>query len=72
MNGWVTRNDSVEEIEIALELAWNERNRWEHMGRKSFEIFSKHYPASVEKKFLTQIENQKEAIPTKSLNLVSA
>lgn len=60
INGWVTRNASEFEIETALEMAWNERTRWEHMGRKSFEIFRKIYPSSVEEHLLNTAGIQKE------------
>lgn len=54
-NGWIIKDASYDEIDIALEIAWNERNRWEEMGRRSFTILKKNYPNSVEQKLLQQI-----------------
>lgn len=66
VNGWIIKDTSVDEIEIVLEMAWNERNRWAHMGRKSFEIFSKEFPYSVEQRLLKQaginLESKKKKI----------
>ena len=53
-NGWVCETDK-ESIEICLENAWQHRELWGKMGKRSFEIFKKKFPSNPEAKFLEQL-----------------
>jgi glycosyltransferase involved in cell wall biosynthesis len=55
VNGWICDNASLEEIDRVLEQAWNERDKWEEMGRESFRIFSKKFVASPAMHLLQQL-----------------
>jgi glycosyltransferase involved in cell wall biosynthesis len=55
-NGWISKDASVESIENVLERAWGNRDRWEEMGKQSFELFRKKFPVVPEKYFLEQLE----------------
>lgn len=55
LNGWISKNALPEEIDKILEIAWNKKEQWEEMGKKSFEVFSKKFPSSVEEYFLQQL-----------------
>lgn len=54
-NGWISENASVEKIDSALEIAWENRGHWGEMGKRSFEIFCEKFPGSVEERLLRQI-----------------
>jgi glycosyltransferase involved in cell wall biosynthesis len=56
-NGWVSKDGSVEEINKALEKAWNKRNDWNKMGENSFSVFKERFPQSAEQYFLDQLNN---------------
>jgi len=53
-NGWVTKTVSVEAIRQTLELAWEQRNNWSDMGKQSFDIFQRNFPANPVDHFLKQ------------------
>ena len=55
-NGWITKDSTSDQMEIVLEMAWNNRTRWEAMGKKSFEIFTSQYPQVVEENFLEKVQ----------------
>jgi glycosyltransferase involved in cell wall biosynthesis len=55
INGYISKDASIESIDVTLEKAWNDRDRWPEMGRKSFEIFKEKYPAALEETFLEQL-----------------
>jgi glycosyltransferase involved in cell wall biosynthesis len=55
INGYISKDASIESIDATLEKAWNNRDRWPEMGRKSFEIFKEKYPAALEETFLEQL-----------------
>jgi glycosyltransferase involved in cell wall biosynthesis len=55
INGYISKDASIESIDATLEKAWNDRDRWPEMGRKSFEIFKEKYPAALEETFLEQL-----------------
>lgn len=38
--GWVAKDASVDNIEKILEIAWNNKDKWEQMGKKAFDFFS--------------------------------
>ena len=48
LNGWVAPDASTESINNILEIAWQQKNNWEQMGRNAFDTFTKKFPASVE------------------------
>ena len=52
VNGWIANEVSVESIDAALEKAWQNRTKLEKMGRESFNIFTKKYPADPVSHFL--------------------
>src|SRR6476661_2294595 len=55
INGYISKDASIESIDATLEKAWNDRDRWPEMGKKSFEIFKEKYPAALEESFLKQL-----------------
>lgn len=54
-NGWIAENASEKNIDLALEKAWQQRDRWSEMGVHSFEIFSQNYPIDPAACFLDQV-----------------
>ena len=54
-NGWVCYANK-EDIDATLERAWQQREQWEVMGRRSFALFKEKFPASPEENFIRQIE----------------
>lgn len=53
-NGWVTDNVSAAAIGMTMEEAWNQQYEWPVMGKRSFEIFRKEFPAKPVEYFLKQ------------------
>ncbi len=60
VNGFLINRCSMDEIEAVMEMVWKERNNWEDMGRKSFDLFNERFPKNVEKKLLLQLGLFKE------------
>jgi glycosyltransferase involved in cell wall biosynthesis len=56
LNGWISNNASVEQIDLCLEEAWQQKEQWEKMGAYSFEIFTEKFEHTPEKHFLNQLE----------------
>lgn len=56
-NGWVCKDASISEISRVLEVAWNNHEKWETMGQKSFEIFKEKFPKNVDEIFYELIIN---------------
>ena len=56
LNGWISDNASVEQIELSLEKAWQHKEQWKEMGEQSFKIFTEKFQKSPEKHFLNQLE----------------
>lgn len=54
-NGWIVREVEVEMVRKTLDRAWENRENWEAMGKKSFERFQKDFPADPVEHFLKQI-----------------
>jgi glycosyltransferase involved in cell wall biosynthesis len=52
VNGWIANDLSVKGIDTVLEKLWQDRGRLEAMGRESFNIFTKKYPADPISYFL--------------------
>ena len=44
-------------IEQTLEKAWQNRNRWEEMGRRSFALFKEKFPDRPEAYLLKQLSS---------------
>jgi glycosyltransferase involved in cell wall biosynthesis len=55
-NGWISSGASIEQIDSALERAWQQREQWPRMGENAFATFKRKFPASAEDKLLEQIE----------------
>ncbi len=53
-NGWVTDSVTVEAIHQTMELAWNQQSHWPAMGKQSFFIFQRDFPANPIEFFLQQ------------------
>lgn len=49
--GWVTEDASVQSIEKGLEIAWQNKEQWEQMGKNAYDYFKENFPASVEEIF---------------------
>ncbi len=56
VNGWISATASVEDIDATLEKAWQERERWEAMGKSSYQLFKERFPVIPEKYFLEQLK----------------
>jgi glycosyltransferase involved in cell wall biosynthesis len=57
--GWVALNATVEAITNVLEIAWQNREHWEAMGKNAFQFFDKHFPTMAEEQFYNQLVNCK-------------
>jgi glycosyltransferase involved in cell wall biosynthesis len=55
INGFVSKNASIEEIDSILERAWLEKDQWKRMGEKSFEIFCSKFQASPQEILCQQL-----------------
>ncbi len=55
INGWISPDASVEQIDITLEKAWQQRESWGEMGKHSFNTFKEKYPPVPEEYFLKLI-----------------
>jgi glycosyltransferase involved in cell wall biosynthesis len=55
VNGWISNNASVESINETLEKAWQKRERWEEMGKISYQLFKEKFPEIPEEFFLEQL-----------------
>jgi glycosyltransferase involved in cell wall biosynthesis len=55
VNGWISENASIEQIDAILEKAWQARDRWEEMGKASFQLFKERFPSIPEAHFLKQL-----------------
>jgi glycosyltransferase involved in cell wall biosynthesis len=55
-NGWISSDASIEQIDSALERAWQQREQWLTMAENAFATFERKFPASAEEKLLEQIE----------------
>ena len=53
-NGWVAYDVSVDSVNQTLEQAWNQRSNWSAMGKQSFAIFHRDFPANPVEYFLKQ------------------
>jgi len=53
-NGWVAEDASENNIDDALESAWQQRESWDRIGVNAFHVFSRKYPLSPEKYFLNK------------------
>jgi glycosyltransferase involved in cell wall biosynthesis len=53
-NGWITETVSVEAIQQTMEMAWTHRDNWRDMGKQSFTIFCRDFPANPIEYFLKQ------------------
>jgi glycosyltransferase involved in cell wall biosynthesis len=53
-NGWVC-DPTPADIDATLEKAWQAKDRWEVMGRRSFFLFKQKFPRSPEERFLQQL-----------------
>ena len=55
-NGWIVNKTDIDAIDETLEMAWSNKNQWELMGEKAFEVFHNRYPAGPVNQFLYQCE----------------
>jgi glycosyltransferase involved in cell wall biosynthesis len=60
VNGWISADASINEIDKTLERAWQQKDQWKVFGEKSFAVFKSKYPSSVEAKLLEQIDRAAE------------
>lgn len=57
INGWISRDATVESIDETLEKCWQNKDRWEEMGKNAFQLFKKDFPAIPEEFFLKQLNS---------------
>ncbi len=55
LNGWIVNKITVETIEKALETAWQQKHKWVEMGKESFSIYRRDFPAHPINYFLKQV-----------------
>ena len=55
-NGWIAKKADEISIDETLEYAWNNKNKWEMMGKNSFTRFRMRYPSDPTIHFLEQCE----------------
>lgn len=60
INGWVSKDASVEAIQATLELAWAHREAWSKMGKASFNFFQTKYPEKPESVFFDVLMSKHE------------
>lgn len=60
INGWVSKDASVEAIQATLELAWAHREAWSKMGKASFNFFQTKYPEKPESVFFNVLMSKHE------------
>lgn len=58
-NGWVC-DPTPASMDTTLEQAWQAKDRWEEMGRRSFFLFQQKFPRSPEEQFLQQLHKTME------------
>ena len=56
-NGWISDNASVEQIDFALEKAWQHKDNWHVMGENAFKTFKEKFPLSAVENLLEKIES---------------
>lgn len=56
-NGFVCTDTDEQGIDQALEKCWQQKNNWEIMGKRSFDIFIKKYPQPYEEKVADMLVN---------------
>ncbi len=54
-NGWICENAFAGAIEKQLENAWQEKEKWEMMGKRSYALFKNKFPPSVEADLLRKM-----------------
>ena len=52
VNGWIANEVTAAAVDVVLEKAWQNRHKLEAMGKESFNIFTKKYPADPVNYFL--------------------
>jgi glycosyltransferase involved in cell wall biosynthesis len=57
VNGWISSDASVEAIDETLEKCWQNKDRWEKMGKNSYRIFKEKFPAIPEEFLLKQLSS---------------
>ena len=67
VNGWIANEVTAEAVDAVMEKAWQNRHKLEAMGKESFNIFAKKYPADPVTYFLdiagiSEIELNEERI----------
>jgi glycosyltransferase involved in cell wall biosynthesis len=58
VNGFVSKDATIDSMEQTLEKAWAVRDQWEQMGRESFKIFRDKFPENVNQYFLDQVQRK--------------
>jgi glycosyltransferase involved in cell wall biosynthesis len=56
-NGWIANDASIEQIDLTLEKAWQQKEQWMQMGQNAFSVFQKKYPAPAEEILLGKIDS---------------
>lgn len=59
-NGWVSEDASEKQIDLTLERAWQQKHRWEELGRNAFKKFKEKFPSSAEGELLKKIDLAKK------------
>ena len=55
-NGWISKDASIDEIDMTLEKAWMLKEQWKQMGENAFSVFQHKYPVAAEEILLAKIE----------------
>jgi glycosyltransferase involved in cell wall biosynthesis len=54
-NGFVAKKASIEQMDIALENAWESKDKWEQMGVNAFGLFKAKFPHRPKNTFITRL-----------------
>ncbi len=56
-NGYISKEVTVEAVDEILELAWQQKEQWSEMGKRSFNKFQKLYPHPYEEKVVSLLKS---------------
>ena len=56
VNGWISNDASIEQIDHTLEKAWQQKENWREMGENAFITFKKKFVSAPEENLLATIE----------------
>ncbi len=55
LNGWISKDASIDQINLTLEQAWDQKSQWPYFAKNSFAIFKEKFPVAAIPVFLNQL-----------------